>query len=230
MRSASNNKVKHPLPALIKIAVVDDQYLFRSGVVSLLKEYDQLKVIIQASNGKELLDQLKRQTPHVILLDIEMPEMNGLETVNHLKKKYPDIKVIILTMHNEEEFIFDLMTKGAHGFLPKDKSVDEVVDAIYSVMETGKYYNEQIMEAMVNGSKGLVKNQHLNLLTEKEIEVVRQICRQKTNKQIAEIIGVSIRTVENYRTTILLKTGTKNTAGMVVYALKNKLVSSLDMI
>lgn len=230
MKSGFNGRPKHPLPPVIKIAVVDDQYLFRSGVVSLLKEYDQLKVIIEASNGKELLDQLKRHTPHVILLDIEMPEMNGLETVNQLKKKYPDIKVIILTMHNEEEFIFDLMTKGAHGFLPKDKSVDEVVDAIYSVMETGKYYNEQIMEAMVNGSKGLVKNQHLNLLTEKEIEVVRQICRQKTNKQIAEIIGVSIRTVENYRTTILLKTGTKNTAGMVVYALKNKLISSLDMI
>jgi two-component system response regulator DegU len=228
--AGSRGKAKRQLPALIKIAVVDDQFLFRSGVVALLKEYDQLKVIIEASNGRELMDQLKRQTPHVVLLDIEMPEMNGLETVIQLKKKHPSLKVIILTMHNEEEFIFDLMTKGAHGFLPKDKSVDEVVDAIYSVVETGKYYNEQIMEAMVNGSKNIVKNQHLNVLSDKEVEVVRQICRQKTNKEIGELMGVSIRTVENYRTSALLKTGTKNTAGLVVYALKNKLISSLDMI
>src|SRR5882757_3636233 len=127
----TKSTTKSTLPKVIKVAVVDDQQLFRSGVVSLLKDYEELKVIIEASNGRELMEQLKRQSPHVVLLDIEMPEMNGLEAAQLLKDKYPQIKVIILTMHNEEEFIFDLITKGAHGFLPKDKSVEEVVDAIY---------------------------------------------------------------------------------------------------
>jgi two-component system, NarL family, response regulator DegU len=228
--SYSRGILNKALPKTIKIALVDDQPLFRAGINSLLKDFDQLHVILEASNGKELLDQLKRLKPHVILLDIEMPEMNGIETTIVLKEKYPDIKVIILTMHNEEEFIFDLISKGAHGFLPKDKSVEEVVDAIYAVMEKGKYYSEQIADAMVKGSQGLVRTVQLNSLTEKEIEIIKLICKQKTNNEIAEILGVSSRTIENYRTTILLKTNTKNTAGMVVYALKNKLVSALDMI
>ena len=214
----SKSEIRKNLPKIIKIGLVDDQPLFRAGIHSLLKDFDNLQVILEASNGKELFDLLKRQKPHVILLDIEMPEMNGIETTILLKEKYPDIKVIILTMHNEEEFIFDLMTKGAHGFLPKDKSVEEVVDAIYAVMEKGKYYNEEVMDILVKGSKGLVRNLQLNSLTEKEIEIIRMICKQKTNKEIGEKMGVSMRTIENHRTTILLKTNTKNVAGIVMYA------------
>jgi two-component system response regulator DegU len=223
------NQIRKSLPRIIKVALVDDQPLFRAGIHSLLKEFDDLHVVMEASNGKELLDLMKRQKPHVILLDIEMPEMNGVETTVHLKEKHPDVKVIILTMHNEEEFIFDLISKGAHGFLPKDKSVEEVVDAIYAVIEKGKYYNEEIMDVMVKGSKGLVKSLQLSSLTEREIEIIKMICRQKSNKEIADIMGISARTIENYRTTILLKTGTKNLAGMVLYALKNKLISNLDL-
>lgn len=214
---------------LIRVALVDDQPLFRAGISSLLKEYDNIQVVLEASNGKELMDRIKRPKPHVILLDIEMPEMNGIETTRELKEKYPEIKVIILTMHNEEEFIFDLMTKGAHGFLPKDKSVEELVAAIYSVMEKGKYYNDEVMEILVKGSKGLVKDLKMNSLTEREVEIIKMICKQKTNKEIGESMGVSMRTIENHRTTILLKTNTKNVAGIVMYALKHKLISRLEM-
>src|SRR6478672_11980134 len=110
------------------IAVVDDHSLFREGLVSLLKEYDEFEVVLQASNGKELMDGLKKEKPQVILLDIEMPIMDGIETTVQIKKKYPNIKVIILTMHNEEGLVFDLMGRGANGFLPKDKSVEFVID------------------------------------------------------------------------------------------------------
>jgi len=227
--NSSKTDIRKALPKLIKVGLVDDQPLFRAGIHSLLKDFDNLQVMLEASNGKELFDQLKRQKPHVILLDIEMPEMNGIETTIQLKEKYPEIKIIILTMHNEEEFIFDLMTKGAHGFLPKDKSVEEVVDAIYAVMEKGKYYNEEVMDIMVKGSKGLVRNLQLNSLTEREIEIIKMICKQKTNKEIGEKLGVSMRTIENHRTTILVKTNTKNVAGIVMYALKHKLISRLEM-
>jgi two-component system response regulator DegU len=221
---------KHVVPAVIKIAVVDDQHMFREGIVSLLDEYDGFKVIMEASNGKELLEQMKRQTPHVVLLDIEMPEMNGIETVMKLKEIYPAVRVIMLTMHNEEEFIFHLMTKGAHGFVPKDKSVEEVATAILSVMETGVYKDEKIMEALINGSNGGTKTPQSASLTEREIEVIRLICMEKTNKEIADHLNISYRTVESFRSTILLKTGSKNTAGMVMFALKHRLITGLDMI
>lgn len=225
----SKNEIRKSLPKIIKVGLVDDQQLFRAGIHSLLKEYDNIQVVMEASNGKDLFDQLKRQKPHILLLDIEMPQMNGIETTILLKEKFPDIKIIILTMHNEEEFIFDLMTKGAHGFLPKDKSVEEVIDAIYAVMEKGRYYNEEVMDILVKGSKGLVRGLQMSSLSERELEIIRMICMQKTNKEIGEKMGVSIRTIENHRTNILLKTNTKNVAGIVMYALKHKIISRLEM-
>ncbi len=229
IRPKSDNAKNLPRGA-IKIALVDDQPLFRAGIAALLKEYEDLTVVLQASNGKDLIEQLKRNTPHVVLLDIEMPEMNGVETLLYLQKHHKDIKVIMLTLHNEEEFIFDLMTKGANGFLPKDKSVEEVVNAIYSVVQTGIYYSRETNEAMMNGSKGLVRAPHIQSFSDKEIEIIKMICKERTNKEIADVIGISPRTVEKYRASILGKTGTKNTAGMIMYAIKHKIISHLDAI
>jgi DNA-binding NarL/FixJ family response regulator len=158
-----------------------------------------------------------------------MPEMNGIDATIKLNQEYPEVKIIILTTHKEDEFVFDLMTKGAHGFLPKDKSVEEVIDAIYAVMEKGKYYNDEIMEIMMKGSRGYVKSLEQASLSQKEIEIIKKICQQKTNKEIAEELGLSIRTIENNRTIILEKTNTKNVAGIVMYALKHKIISRLEM-
>jgi DNA-binding NarL/FixJ family response regulator len=227
----NNTKNKQELPPVIKIAVVDDHSLFRAGLVSLLKDFEELRVVMEASDGVELFEQLKSKAPHVVLLDIEMPGMNGIETTRLLRERFPSVKIIVITMHNEDEYIFELISKGAHGFIPKNKTVDEVVDAIYSVMETGKYYNEKIAAALAHGSQGLVKSMNLPLweLTAKEIEVLKLVCKQKTNKEIADVLGIGTRTVETHRTSILHKTGTKNTAGLVIYALKRKLVSVLDL-
>lgn len=230
MKTSSNRGLKHSLPAVTKIAVVDDQLLFRSGIVSLLKDYDEFNVVLEAANGKELLEKLKRHSPHVILLDIEMPEMNGFETMVILREKHSNIKVIVLTMHNQEEFIYDMMRKGAHGFLAKDRSVEEVVDAIYAVMEHGKYYNDQIAQAMISGSKNAKKIPPGQALTDKEIELIKLVCKQKTNKEIARIMGINARTIENYRSNVLIKTGAKNAAGLVLFALKHRIITTLDMI
>lgn len=218
------------LPKVIKVGLVDDQPLFRAGICALLKGYEDLNVTLQASNGKDLIEQLKKSKPHIILLDIEMPEMNGIETLLYLQKEHPEIKVTMLTLHNEEEFIFDLITKGANGYLPKDKSVEEVVEAIYKVIQTGSYNSQETNEAMINGSKGLVKLTQFQNFSEKEIEIIRMICKQQTNKEIGDAIGISFRTVEKYRASILEKTGAKNTAGMIMYALKHKLITRVDMI
>lgn len=227
MNEPKNNIKK--LPAVIKIVVVDDHHLFRSGVVALLSDYEDMEVVLQATNGKDLLNQLKRNTPHVVLLDIEMPEMNGIQTTLALKKEYPNIKIIILTMHNEEEFIFDLMNKGANGFLPKDKSVDAVVDAIYCVMQKGYYYNDQITQAIIKGNSGNLKAPGLlnkaSALTDREVEIVKLICEQKTNKEIGEMLFISARTVDNHKNNIFTKIGTKTTIGIVMFAMQSRLIS-----
>lgn len=228
MSAALKNKIVTELPANIKIAVVDDHALFREGMVALLSDYEDLEVVLQANNGIDLFNKLKRRTPHVVLLDIEMPEMNGIETTILLKKRYPKIKIIILTMHTDEEFIFDLMSKGANGFLPKDKSVDAVVGAINCVMKKGYYYNDQITEAIMKGNSGQLKAADLlykTALTEREIEIVKLICAQKTNKEIGDILNISTRTVDHHKTNIFLKVGTNTTIGIVMFAVETKLIS-----
>ncbi len=211
----------------IKVAVVDDQYLFRQGLVSLLKEFEKIEVVMEASNGNGLLEKMKEKPVDIVLLDLEMPQMDGIETTKAVKRQFPYVKIIILTMHTEDEFIIQLIDKGASGFLPKDKDIDVVVDAIYSVMENGYYFDERISKAMV---KSLVKARKTPLalnvmnLSKMEIEVVKLICKEFSNKEIAAKLSSSIRTVDTHRYNILEKIGAKNTAGIVMYAVKNNLL------
>lgn len=220
---------------VIKVGVVDDHHLFRSGIVSLLENFPAVKVVMEASNGIELLDKLESlrksrsgELPDILLLDLQMPEMNGIQSTVFLQEKYPSIKIIILTMHNEEEFIFDLMNKGASGFLAKDKTVDMVMDAIDSVANDGIYVNEQILKAIVRGSERKTAMSELPGIpvdfSERELEIIQLICEQKTNKEIADHFRVSQRTIENKRLTILSKTGVKNTAGLVLFAIRSNLI------
>lgn len=209
------------------IAIVDDHALFREGMASLLKEYDEFDIVLQASNGKELIDGLKKVKPQVVLLDIQMPVMDGIETTIQLKKKYPNIKIIILTMHNEEGLIFDLMGKGANGFLPKDRSVEFVVDAIHAVFDKGYYYNEAVTKAVITGvrnNSSVKKSFYQSPLSEREIEIVKLICKQHTSREIGEILNLSSRTVEAHKNNILRKTKSINTAGIVLYAIEYHLL------
>jgi DNA-binding NarL/FixJ family response regulator len=209
------------------IAVVDDHSVFREGLVSLLKEYEDFEVVLQASNGKELLDSLKKVKPQIILLDIEMPIMDGIETTIQLKKKYPNIKIIILTMHNEQGLVFELMGKGANGFVPKDKSVEFVVDAIYAVLEKGFYYNDAVAKAVIDGVRNnqtIKKSFQQTSLSGREIEIIKLICKQHTSREIGEILNLSNRTVEAHKYNILSKTKSTNTAGVVLYAIEHHLL------
>ena len=212
----------------IKIAVVDDHYLFRQGLISLLNEYEDLEIIIEASTGKDLLNRLKKVQPHIILMDIQMPEINGIEATIEVKKMYPDVKIIILTMHNDQALMFDLVKKGANGFLLKDKSVDHVIEAIYSVDEKGFYYTEDVTKAMIKGIKNTHKVKHSltsTSLTERELKIIQLICKQYSFKEIADLLVLSPRTIETHKEHILVKTGSKNIVGIVLYAVEHELIN-----
>jgi DNA-binding NarL/FixJ family response regulator len=165
--------------------------------------------------------------PEVILLDIEMPLMDGIETTVKLKKKYPKIKPVILTMHDEQEMIIHLIERGARGFLPKNEDVEEVVVAIKSVQEIGYYFNDRVSQAMV---KGLVNSEKIKpkfysaSLSDIELEIISLICKEFTGREIAEKMGLQFRTIEWHRNNILKKTGARNTAGIVMFAMKHNLV------
>lgn len=208
------------------IAVVDDQVMFRAGLISLLTEFEDLKVVIEAGSGKDLQTKIVRKKPDVILLDLEMPEMDGMETLAWLKATHPGIRVIILTMHNEEPIIAHMIESGAHGFLVKNDPIETLIDAIYSVMDTGYYFDERVSRALVQrlmqGNK--VKPSFEKVpLTEREVQVIQLICQELSTAEIADRMNISKRTVEGHRESILEKIKAKNTAGIVMYAFKNGL-------
>jgi len=211
----------------IKLALVDDQALFRKGLISLIAEFEELKIVIESQNGQEFIEALKGAKPHVVLLDLQMPVMDGIEVTKYLVKRYPEIKIIILTMHDDEEFVLHLAEIGAHGFLLKSSDIETVVDAIYAVRGGKYYFKEDISTLLV---KGLTKNSKIKQgfsdpqLTEREMEVVRLICKEYTNREISEKMGVSLRTVDGHRERILQKINAHNTAGIVLYAVKHGLV------
>jgi len=211
----------------IRLAVVDDQYLFRKGVIAMLKEFPDVEVVIEAGDGEELLQFLKKKRVDVILLDLQMPKMDGFETTENLSKKYPDIKVIILSTHNEESFIRHLVTKGARGFILKDKDIEIIVDAIYAVLENGYYFNDNMSRALV---KGLMASDSIRPtfnkveLTEREINIIKLIAKEHTTEEIGKKLFISKRTVDGHRERILEKTKTRNSVGIVMYAIKNHLL------
>lgn len=213
----------------IKLAVVEDQLLVRQGIVSLLKENEKLKVVIEAANGKELLESLKTKPVDIVITDLAMPEMDGVETTYQVRLKYPTVKVIVLTQHDEESFIVHLIEKGANGFLLKDYDIELLIDAIYAVKENGYYFNERISKAMVTG---LVKTKKINPifkktdLSEREIEILEMISQEYNTPEIAEKLFLSRRTVEGHRDKIIKKLGAKNIVGALMYAVKNGIIGN----
>ncbi|MGZ4047835.1 MAG: response regulator [Bacteroidia bacterium] len=211
----------------IKIAVVDDQRLFRKGLISLISEFDELDVIIDASGGRELIEMMKIKKPDVVLLDIQMPEMDGILVAEHLQYYYPEIKVLILSMNNDEGLILHLLERGARGFLLKDNDIVTVVDAIFAVIENGYYFNDRVSKAMVRelvGTKQISPIFNITNFSEREIEIIKLICQELTNKEIATKLFISKRTVDGHKEKILRKINAKNAIGIVMFAVKNNLL------
>jgi DNA-binding NarL/FixJ family response regulator len=214
----------------ILISVVDDQQLFRSGLVSLIRSIEGFSLLSEAANGKIFLEQIEKDNilPHIALVDMEMPEMNGVELNSILQEKYPSIKVIVLSTYNQERFIGKMIEAGACGYLTKNCEIEELSAAINSTFKNGFYFNQETLAAMRKVSEYRsteIKNIN-NIaveLTSREKEILLLLCNELTNIEIGERLFISPRTVEGHRNNLLVKTGCRNTAGLVIFAIKNDL-------
>lgn len=211
---------------MINIAFADDQALFRKGMIGLLNSLRNIQVIIEAENGKDLLAQLAevKQTVHVALIDISMPLLNGIETMQAMRKQFPFVKNIILTVHEEEKYINKLIEEGANAYLAKNADITEVENAINAVVNQDYYFNESTIAAMhkyVQQKKNKSSYPYAMELTTREKEILQLICKEFTSSEIASKLFISERTVNGHRNNLLAKTGCKNTAGLVLFAIRN---------
>lgn len=207
----------------LKIALVDDHDLFREGLFFLLNNQNNKTEIKQACNGHKLLELLSNWQADIILMDIEMPVMNGIEASKEVLKKYPNTKIIALSMHANENYYSDMIDAGAKAFLLKNSSFEDVQQAIKAVREDKNYFSPEILESIITNLSH--KKNHLSKsdLTHREIEILYNICKGLSNQEIAEMLFISKRTVDKHRENILLKTQSKNTASLVIYAIKNQI-------
>ncbi len=215
------------MPA-INLAIADDHKIFREGLKATLEEYTDLNLMIEAANGIELVKQLAFKSPDVVLMDIKMPEMDGMQATAFIHENFGNVKVLALSMFNEDKYILDMMKAGASGYLLKNAEPQEIMDAILTVYKKGYYFNEhlsislvkQFMEKSTLRGKGKEDTE----LNERETEVLKLICQEKQNTEIADKLFLSVRTVEGYRTKLFEKTGSKNIVGLVIYAIKKGII------
>lgn len=209
----------------IEFVIADDHHIFRQGLKLVLADDNGLHFAGEAENGIALLELLKTVSPDVILLDLKMPEMDGFEATKEIRKRFPEIKILILTMHDEEHFILHMLEAGANGYLLKNANPGEIQQAIHAVYETNHYFNDLVSKAMLKSivHKNIAQPDFKNAvaLSEKEITILRLICQELTSAEIGEKVFLSARTVEGIRAGIMEKIGVRNIAGLVMYAAKN---------
>jgi two-component system response regulator NreC len=222
---------------VIRVAIADDQVLFRKGMIAIVDAFEGINIVLEADNGRALLDALAvaDPLPDVVLLDLSMPELNGVETTKLIHSDYPALKIIILSVYGEDRFVTHLMDLGVNAYLFKNVEPLEVERAIRAVVEADFYFNEAFLTALKN--RMLVKKPRRLLtddlpatLTAREIEVLNLICKQLTAPEIADRLCLSIRTVDGHRANLLEKTNARNTAGLVLFAIKNRLIDPADLL
>jgi len=215
---------------LINIILADDEELFRKGISFILKREKNIEVIFEASNGIKLLDYLSSndKIPDIILMDLKMPFLNGVEATKIIHTNFPNIKIIALTSYNTISFIANMIQVGAVSYLVKNSKPNEMLHTINEVYKKGFYYNETVLKVIKDGilPKNIKTKSNLNevFLTIREKEVLQLICQQLNTNEIGDRLFISPRTVETHRSSMLIKTDSKNIAGLVVYAIQNKII------
>ena len=211
----------------IKIALVDDHVLFRNGLKLLLSNEPNMSVIIEAGDGADFLSQLSaKKQPDIVLMDIGMTNMDGIEATRLAVERMPEIRVIALSMFGEEDYYYRMINAGAKGFLLKNSEISDVKEAIEQVMSGNSYFSQELLY-------NVIKSFHANkeqvevmaTLSKREQQVLNEICKGLSNQEIADTLFISKRTVDKHRSNLLSKTNSKNTANLILYAIKNKLIS-----
>lgn len=216
----------------IKVVIADDEVLFRKGISFLLNREANMEVVHEADDGANLLEFLKSDhaLPDIILMDLKMPEINGVEATKQVRDQFPNVKIIALTSYNTKPFIINMVQLGACSFLKKNTPPQELIHTINEVSVKGFYYNTLIMDALHENLSAPIKKTlsqfDENYISKREKEVLELICKQYSTSEIAEKLFLSPRTVEGHRNNLLLKTESKNTAGLVVYAIQNQIIDT----
>ena len=214
----------------IKIVLVDDHQIVRDGIKSLLEGESEIEILGEASNGKELFALLETIKPNILLLDISLPDMSGIEITKKLNEIYPKINILILSMYTNEEFILNALKSGAKGYLPKNSTRDELIEAIFAVYQGQEYYSEEVSSIMLSS---FIKKAKSPLdeepkkevkLSVREIEILRMCAEGSANQEIASSLRISIRTVESHKNHIMQKLELRTVADMIKYAIKNNII------
>ncbi|NQU84216.1 MAG: response regulator transcription factor [Mariniphaga sp.] len=213
----------------ISVVIVDDHKIFRDGLLLLLNNFEFVEIIGEASNGEEFLEVMKVKIPDIVLMDINMPKLNGIEATKIGLEKYPNIKIIALTTFFEEDYVEQMLLAGVEGYMLKRSNLEDFEKAIKKVYKGGCYFSDEIIEIITRNLNKYKEQRNLKLglphFTSREKQILELVCKGFNNDQIAESIFLSTKTVEKHKSSLFQKTGTVNTVNLVIYAFKNQLVS-----
>lgn len=216
--------------AKIKVALVDDHQIVRDGIRSLLSGLDDIEVIIEACDAKSILEKLKNIKPDVMIVDISLPEMSGIELTKIITNEYPSIKVMVLSMYTNQEFIFNAIKAGAKGYLPKNITRDELLEGIREIYKGNEYFSKDVSNIILKSYLKQVKDPERfdslqeEKLTNRELEILKFVAEGYSNQLIADKLFISVRTVESHKNHIMQKLELTTTVDLVKYALKNKII------
>lgn len=210
------------------IIIVDDHTLFRDGLKFVIEKLPSYKVIAEADNGKQFLELLDKEIPDLVLMDIFMPVMNGIEAAEKAIEKYPDLKIITISMYGDQEYYFKMINAGVKGFILKQSGKNELENAMNEVINGGNYFSQELLcRIITNYSDKQVTTSGNNIikLTDREAEILQLVCNGLSNTEIADKLFLSLKTVEGHKTKLLKKSSTKNTAGLIMFAIKSGLIT-----
>jgi two-component system, NarL family, response regulator DegU len=212
----------------LKVYIADDHTLFRKAMVNLIQSFSAVEAVKDAENGKELLTLMKYEIPDVVIVDLQMPVMDGADTCEQIVAKHPEVKIIVLTMHDSERYILHMMEMGVHAFLLKNTEPEELEQAIHAVVEKDFYHNDLVASVLRKNVRDKKQGQRPDFspaeLSDREIEIVKLVCREMTIKEISQKLFLSENTVRNHRSNIMEKIKVNNMVGLVRYAYETGLV------
>jgi len=209
-----------------KIIIVDDHLIFRQGLTSIITSENIATVIGEASNGIEFIELISKMKPDIVLMDIDMPHMNGFDATEKAMQLIPELKIIVFSMFSDEEYYHKMIERGVKGFILKTSGINELENAIREVMRGESYFSNELLRKIISNFERRNDGEHVKkeLLSEREIEVLQQICLGLSTDEIGEKLFISPKTVKTHKSNLLAKTITKNTPALILFAIKNKLV------
>lgn len=210
---------------MIKVLLADDHRIVRAGLRRIVEDSEDMVVVAEAADGREAIRQVRKESPDVVVVDISMPGLDGLEVVSRLHSDYPNLPIIILTMHEEEQYVVRAIEAGAMGYITKRSAPEHLVNAIRKVLEGGRYLTDEAVELLaLRVARGTHARSPLDTLSMRELQVLRRLALGHTNREIAESYHISIKTVDTYRSRLLKKLNLRNNAELSRFAMQNRLI------